>query len=547
MGTPTWCAELRHHGNPPAHFCESERLPLTPGMLTDPMIPTLDKIVPGEQFVSGHFLESYIRHKGLLSSEMIQEIIDHPKINLSIEGYETGTIPASSNHESSYHRHTWTRDTALVACALSWTGHHDIAERVITNLGIAYATKEQRDRICSFLWSETPREKYQNGDGTPHIRFKINDSGDPVRYYQNSHGTIEDAEEWAHAQLDAIGLWLWTTFRFANSYSANDRPPIDLLKIEEQFGEINSDNKIESLYVVAIKFLEKIQFWDQYDVGPWEEGKSHQRASSIAMCLAALREAEIYFKSNGWDALTLHPIPVEDNPLIIPEENAIKLFKQSVENSIHMGEQALLKRIPDEDLAFATEIEDRPADAALILTLYPVNAGLTLKQKTSVLRTVYSLMGEAGFKRYQGDAYVGEDYIYSKNPYLMADPETPCYREAYWVFFDLYICAELSRRYVESQGADIDSLHYAQAHYKRACAFITSDSDSYVIEHSGEHIEIPAGTPVEAFFWDSKLGKWRPNSNSPLYWTMAGFAMASERIKVAMNVFEYLNHGSLKI
>lgn len=552
MAASTWQVELRPEGEPPfvgeAFVGEAGSAAFSSRVqaesLRDPLIPILEKIIPGEQFVSGHFLEKYIRHDGPLSRNMVDEILSDPRINLSVLGYDSGTIPAAQNKSSSYFYHAWTRDSALIACALSWSGHHEIAEKVISNLSMFYGTKEQRDRICSFLWSEDAPERFRACDYIPFIRAKIDDeSGKMVRFIKRSDGIFEDAENWAHAQLDAIGLWLWTTFRFANSSTSIQRPSLDLNKIENSLSELNSDNSIESLFVVAIKFLEKIRFWDQHDFGPWEETSCRQRASSIAMCVAALQEANKFFTIHGWDALTLNPTSSDPENVTPSIEHACENFKQTLNHALCQGEEALKIRIPDAEGKMAVECDEHPADAALILTLYPITAGMTKEQEMNVLRTVYRLMGEAGFKRYEGDPYVGEDYIYAQCDYLMADTAKPCYREAEWVLFDFTLSAYYFRRFEESQGRDLDAYLYGHAHYKRGLAYISSDSDQYFVERTGQLIQVESGSLGEAHFWDSHQGQWRSNCNSPLNWTKAACSLASERLKASVRLYEAITHS----
>jgi hypothetical protein len=79
-----------------------------------------------------------------------------------------------------------------------------------------------------------------------------------------------------------------------------------------------------------------------------------------------------------------------------------------------------------------------------------------------------------------------------------------------------------------ANGGLEEDLLRADAHLKRFLSLITSKDDSVEVQ-----FKVEAGSPVEAYFWDSKQERWRPNGNSPLNWTKAALALALERGRLA--------------
>ncbi len=511
-----------------AHFAEQagsasvarERLTGPTCSWDDKYIPPLEQIVPHPglraQHPLGHLLDPRypLRHDDILS------IIRNTKVDLSITALGPGTIPASTNPQSSYSRHSWTRDTALVACALKWTGYNEAARAVVENLGMFYGAEPQRSHIVWYHFNPDPEGKYHQLHEVPLVRIPIDTSG-ALRFEKS-------AEAWSHAQLDALSMWLWTTFRFAN------QEVIDLPDLNRRISCINPHNESESIFVAAIKMLHCIHYWAQDDFGPWEEQRGLKRATSVGISVAALLEARKFFEQHGTECL----------PALNLSEQA--KLPDLLATMIDHGRTTLAQRIPNELDAFAIET-DTPGvpsrDAGLSILLYPFEVGLTERQETAILRTVYSLMGEVGFKRYRGDPYVGSDYIHRGDPHLMADQHKPGFREAEWCLFDATLAAYYFRRFANSDGRDVLSFRYGEQHLKRALSHITARPTTYDLTYDNTRVKIPAGSCPEAYFFDSQWAAsravpWRPNSNTPLNWTKAALALALERGLLAFQMYE---------
>lgn len=493
-----------------------------------PGIPKSEEIKPSKELTEGHFFQALLNKAEALTAKEIELVISDPRINLTIKGYETGAVPASANPTTSYASHIWTRDSAYVAFALLRSGHVEEAKSVVNALAHFYGSEEQRERLLAFHFSEKASEKYRAGERLPMIRTPIDSDGKLVKDLKDKEGkVVSNGEYWGHAQLDAIGEWLWTTFRFAN------QGRLDLKSLNQEIAEkTNKWDKVESVFIVATRFLYHVKCWQQEDLGPWEEKHALKRASSLGAIKAGLLEMKAFFKEQGWDALSI--APKSDNTPATAE------FRSLFETLLSNVDQALDQRIPVSGERDAIETDTQGVaqkDAALSLLLYPYEVQLTEIQEHKVLKSTYELMGEVGIPRYLADEYVGEDYIYEKD-FLKSKVSSPQYREAQWCIFDPILAGYYFRRYEESGGADKEAYRYGQAHLKRSIAQITSAPDSYKLECDGSTIEIPAGTAPEAYFYDSKVGRWRPNSNSPLNWTKAVLSLMLSRAHSAAQMWE---------
>ena len=497
-------------------------------LLADPHIPLPDEIIAHPGLRARHTYCAQLDPLKRLKSADIVAIMEDPRFDLSITAFGPGSIPASTNPDSTYAKHSWTRDTALVACALKWSGHHEMARAVVENLSIFYGSEPQRSRIVSYHFDSNAAEKYRGSKGHPLIRIPISAKGELTH--------SREAEDWGHAQLDALAMWLWTAFRFAN------QGVINLPDLNRRISIINPNNEHESIFIAAIKMLDSIHYWEQDDYGPWEERRGCKRATSVGIAVAALREAKEFFVNNG-------PSSFPSN-----KDQQEVWLAPLLERLISSGNSTLNERIqnvPEDSFAIETNTEGVAAhDAALSILLYPFEVGLSDNQQLAILRTLYGLMGEVGFKRYRGDAYVGSDYIHEKNAHLMADTARSIFKEAQWCLFDANLAAYFFRRYELSNGSEPASFRFGQQHLKRALSHITSHPTSYRLAQDNSTVHIPAGACPEAYYYDSRLGAsrslaWIPNSNTPLNWTKAALALALERGHLATRLFEALHSKNL--
>lgn len=458
-------------------------------------------------FIEGHPLWSYILKTTPIDFSDIEKIVN--QINFHMAYYSnTGTMPASTNPKSGYREFAWTRDMAIKALSLSEIGDIENAEKVVNSLAKFYGRLEERGRFTAFFWDKNPKSKYRSDDklSLPQIRAYI---------YENGEMT-ESPQGWLHNQLDAIGMWLWVTFKLANENK------IKLGDIDKRLVEtVNHQNGEDSIFSVALSFLNRIEFWDQIDVGPWEDYGGYKRASSLGICLAAFKEAKNYFENRDWNSITIW--------------NKSKL-KAELENGIRNGEWALKDRIP-EDGREAVETDTnlfQKYDSALIFLLYPFNPGLSPSQEVAVLNTVYGhRMGEVGFSRRDHDNYVGMDYPYNDfSEGIYSNTFAHNYKAAEWSLFDPLLAAFYYKKYVNSKGKNEESLLLADKHLKRSLAQVTKGKDSYTKSYwvhgtgrKSEYIEIQNRIVPEAYWYDTHEQRWRANENSPLLMAEAAYLM----------------------
>ncbi len=497
-------------------------------------VPPPSEILPCQQLTHGHFLEPLLTKDGPLSSHDLHSVLDlcgdrhsenpEQKINLGIMITGKGAVPASAQPESSYASHAWTRDAALVAISAAISGHSQEAATIIEALTLFYGKPDQRPRFTDFIFDGDAPRRFADGKGLPIIRAEIGEGGEMVN--------TPSSENWGHAQLDAIGMWLWSVFNQANEGT------ISYPALNEKVTLSNSTNETESILMVAVKFLERIHFWDQSDLGPWEDRSEAKRATSVGICVAALRELKILGDTLGWEKLGL--VKNQDG------QSDIQGFRAMVNQMIENGGKTLNERIPSNPSAIAFEADPNAQDsknASLILLLYPFNVGLDRDQQEAILSTVYDLMGEVGFRRYWGDSYVGMDYHRQQSPSSMAPTAVRGYNEAEWSLFDPTLAAYYFDRYVKSDGHDLSALLYGNQHLKRALSNVTAHTYQYRLEGENKDMTIMPGECPEAYFVDSqkrarKEPHWMPNSNTPLNWTKAALTMALERALIATQLYE---------
>lgn len=483
-------------------------------------------------FVDGHPLKNIILRPlhELTSTTELQSILDHVEFELGC--YPSGAIPASTRPESTYSKFAWTRDMANKTLAMIETGDFINAKKVVYRLAEFYNAKEQRDKLVSYHWHPhgdpaEPALRYQNGNGGhPPIRAAIDGNGQMV---PSNH-------PWAHNQFDAIGAWLYTTFYLADILGNPSHPQHDPNFYEPNFlknldhhlsfgdGQ-NRDNTVDSIFSVALKTLNRVRVWDNYDVGPWEDIRARKRASSIGICLAAAKIAKTHLEHNNWSNLNIYNR--ED-------------FKVELQNLMHQCGIAIQQRIPG-DGRDPTECDVFPSDSALTFLLYPYNPGLTNEQEMSILKSLYTdRMGAIGFTRRNDDEYLGMDYHSNlQSQGIYANRFVPNFKAAEWTLFDPYLATYYTNKVLEQllkHGTiDRDRLELAEFHLRRSIAHITKEDDKYIKRFyvaSGETlkkelVKTNGKRLPEAFFFDSFAnngeGKWRANENTPLLWTEANF------------------------
>ncbi len=484
-----------------------------------------------QHFIKNHPFQSLILKPlgSHFAQNELNRIIDSISFELSL--YPTGTIPASTNPNSSYSRFAWTRDMANKAFAMIEADCIDEAAKVLYSLGRFNNESSQRSQLVSFHLAKhqsEPRERYRlDTNSHPHIRAAINHEGLMVRSEQG----------WGHNQLDALGAWLFVTFYLANSLADTNNPkhnPQFLNELDTWLTRsVNNENSIDSIFSVALKTLNRIECWNNFDVGPWEDIYAYKRASSIGICLSAAKEAKKYFTENGYNSINIY------------DQHS---FKLELDNLIKNCTKALEERIPH-DGREAIECNGFPSDAALTFLLYPYNPGLSEAQEQAILTTLYeNRLGTVGFTRRERDDYVGMDYPYNlKSKGIFSELSHHGHKAAEWTLFDPLLATfyykKFNDKYYSSGIIDEDILSLAELHLRRVLAQVTKEEDSYIKRYESsngikeEKITVAPLVLPEAYWFDSRQNKWRPNENSPLLWSEANFILMMKEASIATNTW----------
>jgi len=463
-------------------------------------------IRPAAELVQNHHLGEFLVRPDILRSNDIDRILN--RVELIIRVYGTGTIPASTNPASHYATHAWTRDAAICAYAMVQSGRVIEGLDALAHLAAFYNRPEERNKFLRFHYHHEASDLYRSPDSSnhPHIKGLIDSvTRQMVRYEY----------PWAHNQLDAIGMWLFSTFRCANEQL------LDLAKLDRELtGKINGDNTHDSIFCVGLKFLNRVRYFDQHDTGPWEDCNLPRRATSIGSCLAAFREARVFFERHGFGEWS-KGYPAGAGSL-----------RHELDEAIAEGTAALYSRI-DPAGQFAVENDRFLSDSSLSFLLHPFNPGLNRAQEDAIVRALYrDRMGEVGFSRRDDDDYVGMNYV--RYPGVMSDLGQPGYRAAEWTLFDPLLASFYYERFSSSGGVDAPALALADRHMKRALSQITKDIDVFS-KCDGTVVTVPQGVIPEAYWFDSALQRWRPNENTPLPMSAAAytFMFASARRALA--------------
>jgi hypothetical protein len=462
---------------------------------------------PSSELTRGHYLSPFIARHEVLQAADLGLILE--QVHLGIRIYGTGTIPASTNPASHYATHAWTRDSAVCALALLRAGRSVEGVDALAHLAAFYNHPDERNKFLRFHYDSEASALYRSPDSSHHPHIKGAIDGVTRRMVRYEH-------PWSHNQLDAIGMWLFATFRAANDGI------LDLGALDRELTRsVNSDNIHDSIVCVALKFLARVRYHDQHDTGPWEDCNLPRRATSIGSCLAAFREAHRFFERVGYTEWH-KGYPAGRGSL-----------RSEIEDAIAAGTAAVAARIhPNGE--FAIENDRFLSDSSLSFLLHPFNPGLNRAQEDAIVRALYrDRSGEVGFSRRDDDDYLGMNYI--RYPGVMSDLKQPDYRPAEWTLFDPLLAAFFYERYAASQGVDAVSLRLADRHLKRALSQITSDVDVFC-KCDGTIVTVPARVVPEAYWFDSLQKRWRPNENTPLPMSAAAYTFMFESARRALGL-----------
>lgn len=480
-----------------------------------------EDIPVSRQRADGHFLSAVISSPHPVTLADIAAV--RSKVRFTNQVPASGAIPAGTIPGSHYEGHLWVRDLSIVAHACSQipdSAHQALGAKAMRHIASVYSVPIQRGKWTSFLFNPDPHAKYAGAHVLeyPPIFLDIDSKGKAV----------PSQRDWCQSQLDAIGAWHWATFRMANDGL------LDLPRLNSGLTRfINRENEHESLFAVSLRVMNRIRFWDQSDHGIWEAHKLFRRASSVGAVLSGLHQAHQFFTQHGWGAL--------NGP------GQVFTAQTEVEDAIAKGTDALATRIFTDGRP-AMESEEIKSDSALAVLLALYDPKLTAGQADSILRMLYERdgqgkfrrMGEVGFSRWDGDPYLGSDHAtFESEDGVWSDSSHPNFREAQWTLMDPLLASFHFERYIDSNGADLNSYLLADRHFKRAVAHITSGNEEYT-KRTEKVVTIMPGRLPEAFWLDTKQDTWRANENTPLLMAEAMFALMLARGKKAAQVYEAL-------
>lgn len=276
-----------------------------------------------------------------------QQLIDrHLDILKSLE-HPSGLFSASKKDTSTGYDKSWLRDNFYETLAFEVMGDWKTVEHTYNAILEIFMRYEPKIDLAI---AQKPQYPYQY----IHARFH------PETF-------DEFWEEWGNKQNDAIGCIL---FRIGELEINQKR---SILKTPDQIRIVNK----------LVRYLDSIQYWQDWDSGMWEEWEE-LRASSVGACVAGLR--------------SIARVPDIAVPRIL----------------IRRGEKTLNDLLPRESAA-------RFVDLAELSLIWPYEV-VTPAQRDQILTNIeYHLKRSHGVIRYKGDRY------YNKNPDHVSE-------EAEWTF-----------------------------------------------------------------------------------------------------------------
>jgi len=317
----------------------------------------------------------------------------------------------------------------------------------------------------------------------PHIRF------DPTTLNELS-------EDWAHAQNDALGYFLWIYTKLVRA------------------GLIEPGDKEIGALADLSHYLKAIKFWQDEDAGHWEEVRKIA-ASSIGPVTAAMQQ--------------LRGLITESPQMLAAFEQAERpLTAKILDELIKKGEDALTAILPHECIQ-ADPLQRRDHDGALLFLIYPLEVVSSDMARRITDNVSEHLQGDFGVRRYNGDSYWCADY----KKLLPAETRTTDFsedmsgrdsllksgQEAQWCIFDPIMSIAAGMRFLQSKA--VDDLREQRAYLRRSLSQITSPTSRFG----------PYRCPESYYMED---GQFVPNDLTPLLWTQANLALALHWMKQSL-------------
>ena len=407
---------------------------------------------------------SLIKPRYTLEELVALQSLLESKGTLSLAPLPNGLFPARDVEPGvalGGYQHVWVRDNIYIAHALYVNGETNAAVKNVESL-------------AGYFWQH--RHRFTDIIANPAIA--LNEMRRPnIRF--DGLELKELVEDWAHAQNDALGYFLWLFCRLARDGAVEE------VSIEQT-----------ELLAIFVDYFQAIRFWEDEDSGHWEEARKIS-ASSIGVVVGALRELDnLLARGKGLDASRGHRINVE-----------------AIKNLVDLGCQSLELILPAECIQPERE---RKADAALLFLIYPVAVVDDQMADKIIAEVTGELLGEIGIRRYAGDSYWCANYKelwgpekrtskFSGDALAQRDSFVKKGEEAQWCLFDPVLSSIYAKRY-QATGRE-SYLEDQIAYLNRSLAQVTSDfrcPEAYYLEH----------------------GAYVANDDTPLHWTQANLWVA---------------------
>lgn len=525
--------------------------------------PAAGNIRVNPQFLAAHPQRELLQ-KPILTLDDIRRL-QEPFLNQGICGVGN-TIPAAyrPSHPiaaKAYEKHQWIRDSVVALEAMINAGEYVKASACLEEILVFLSHPNQRQRIVQYHFPSscggTAHDRYHHDKADrAFIRAPISRNGHLGENLHDRNGhKIEDGAEWAHDQLGSFGQLI----RLACLAHRNNK--IDLRAIygrviervaaQTNDPEISRRLKGEHILVSLQKFLYLVSIVDAHSAadehesdlprtelsfitrGTWEETPAKNRLSEMVPLLAGVHEfMRLYDREPG--TLLLAGDTAHRRDFI----NQLKTFKGLLQSQIDIQVPNLPNRLARESFSL------NGRDSVVVLSLSPRLINFTALQQFAMIRTVlrnmgianeYGILDAPGIIRYRNDHYTaGDMHELADINWNVHAPKTL----ANWTIFDSPIGANFFMRACElAQYKDATPQHFAlgKQHYEYGCRFLQRSTSQVPTEaykgkmrfgDTGRFHKMfyaPYDSP-EAFYFNSKTGKWEPNTNC-LTWTVAQRAM----------------------
>lgn len=394
----------------------------------------------------------------------------------------THVFPAAvvtrSTSQSGY-QHVWVRDNVHVSHALYVSGHVRAAAQTMSALMQFFA--RHRHRFEDIIqW----RAKAADPMSRPHVRF--------------NGATLEESREtWAHAQNDALGIFLWMYCTLACE------------------GVVKPHRKEVETLTLFPRYFEAIRYWADEDSGHWEEGRKIE-ASSIGAVVAGLAKLRAFLsEARASGALSDRSPQISDTFLSTLERRG----------------RNELKRILPYECIQSSSAKKRRYDGALLFLIYPLEVVGEAMRGRILKDIAESLEGPYGIKRYVGDSYWAADYKEKLDPTQrtvdfsdrveMRNKLLAPGQEAQWCLFDPIMSAAYGRRYQRTaRRGDLNRQTY---YFNRSLGQLTEKIKGI------REFQCP-----EAYYLER--GRYVPNDQTPLLWTQANLLVALKLMETSLSV-----------